>query len=87
MKAEVSADDLARIYAVANQDRDMPLGERMGDYVYANPVEIVAGRRYTLITNDWTALNRKAYLGREDIIFQPIDNALLKPTVVAALKG
>lgn len=87
MKAEVSAEDLAKIYAVSNQDRDMPLADRMGDYVYANPVEIVAGKRYTLITNDWTALNRKAYLGREDIIFQPIDNALLKPTVIAALKG
>lgn len=86
MRVEISADDLAGIYAVANQDRDMPLDKRMGDYVYANPVEIVAGRRYVLVTNDWTVMNRKAYLGREDLAFQPIPDAQLKPTVLATLK-
>jgi 2',3'-cyclic-nucleotide 2'-phosphodiesterase (5'-nucleotidase family) len=86
MRAEISADDLAALYRIANQDRDMPLAERMGDYVYANTVEVAPGRRYVLITNDWTAMNRKAYLGREDLDFQPIPDALLKPTVLAALK-
>lgn len=86
MRVEVSADDLAGIFAVANQDRDMPLDKRMGDYVYANPVAIVPGKRYVLVTNDWTVMNRKAYLGREDLSFQPIPDAQLKPTVLAALK-
>lgn len=86
MRTEVSADDLAALYAVANQDRDMPLAERMGDYVYANKVAIEPGKRYVVVTNDWTVMNRKAYLGREDLAFQPIPDALLKPTVLAALK-
>jgi 2',3'-cyclic-nucleotide 2'-phosphodiesterase (5'-nucleotidase family) len=85
MRAEVSADDLKRLYAVANQDRDMPLDARMGDYVYASEVAIDPGRRYVVVTNDWTVINRKAYLGRDDLAFQPIPDALLKPTVLAAL--
>jgi 2',3'-cyclic-nucleotide 2'-phosphodiesterase (5'-nucleotidase family) len=87
MIAEMDGADLARIFAVANQDREMPLAERMGDFVYANPVEPVPGRTYRVVANDWTVINRKSYLGREDLAFAPLPDALLKPTVLAGLKG
>jgi 2',3'-cyclic-nucleotide 2'-phosphodiesterase (5'-nucleotidase family) len=87
MSADVNADTLSGIYGVANQDRDMPLAARTGDYVYANPVEVIPDKTYRLVTNDWTAKNQKSYLGRSDIAFQPIAGAKLKPTVIAALPG
>lgn len=57
MATEVDGSTLASIYALANQDGDLPLEHRTGDFVYANVVELQPGRSYRLVTNDWTARN------------------------------
>ena len=84
-RAEIDGETLAAILAVANQDGDIPLEKRFGDYVYGNVVTPDPGKRYRIVTNDWTAANAKAYLGRDDIAFADIPGLKLKAMVAKSL--
>ena len=69
----------------ASSDGDIPLEKRFGDFVYGNRLKPEAGKRYRIVTNDWTAANAKAYLGRDDIAFADLPGLKLKATVAKSL--
>lgn len=84
--AEVDAAVLAEIVARVNQDGDIPLEARTGDFLYAAPGELPAKETYVLAGNDWSFVNQKNYFGREDLVFTEVDGLMLKPMVAATLK-
>lgn len=85
MKAEVDAATLAAILARCNQDGDVPLAARTGDFLYAAPALVPGKQSYIIACNDWSAINRKAYFGREDLAFAEVPEVKLKALVVEAL--
>jgi 2',3'-cyclic-nucleotide 2'-phosphodiesterase (5'-nucleotidase family) len=85
MKAEVDAATLTAILARCNQDGDMPLSARTGDFLYTAPTLTPGKQRYIIACNDWSAINRKAYFGREDLAFAEVPDLKLKTLVVEAL--
>lgn len=85
MTADVDAAVLAAILARCNQDGDTPLDARTGDFLYAAPAGQPAKDRYVIACNDWSAINKKSYFGREDITFTEVPDLKLKPLVLEAL--
>lgn len=85
MRTEVDAAVLAAILARCNQEGDIPLATRTGDYLHAAPVNLLKKERYTLVCNDWSAINQKSYFGREDLVFSELADAKLKQAVVDTL--
>ena len=84
--AEIDRATLDDILSRANQDGDLPLAARTGDFLYAAPTELADQPTYTIVTNDWSATNQKSYFGREDLVFTEIDPVVqVKATVLAAL--
>ncbi len=84
--AEVDRTTLEALIARANQDGDIPLSARTGDFLYAAPTELADKPLYTIVANDWSATNQKSYFGREDLTFVETDPLLpVKGTVLAAL--
>jgi len=84
--AEVDRATLDAILARANQDGDIPLSARTGDFLYAAPIELADKATYKLVTNDWSATNQKSYFGREDLAFTELEPVVqVKATVLAAL--
>ncbi len=83
---EVDRATLDQILAITNQDGDIPLAARTGDFLYASPLELADKPTYKLVTNDWSATNQKSYFGREDLTFTEVTPTLpVKGTVLAAL--
>lgn len=83
---EVDRATLDQILAITNQDGDIPLAARTGDFLYASPLELADKPTYKLVTNDWSATNQKSYFGREDLAFTEVAPPLpVKGTVLAAL--
>ncbi|MGE6742088.1 metallophosphoesterase [Allorhizobium pseudoryzae] len=85
MKAEVDAATLAAILARCNQDGDVPLSARTGDFLYTAPALVPGKQSYIIACNDWSAINRKAYFGREDLAFAEVPDLKLKALVAEAL--
>ncbi|MBN8950214.1 MULTISPECIES: metallophosphoesterase [unclassified Rhizobium] len=85
MRTEVDAAVLAAILARCNQEGDIPLAARTGDYLHAAPVDQPKKERYTLVCNDWSAINQKSYFGREDLVFSEVADAKLKQVVLDTL--
>lgn len=85
MKAEVDAATLAAILARCNQDGDVPLSARTGDFLYSAPTLAPGKQSYIIACNDWSAINRKAYFGREDLAFAEVPDVKLKALVIEAL--
>ena len=84
MAAEIDAAALAALAARVNQDGDVPLSERTGDFLYAAPAAAERGA-YRIVANDWAARNQKAYFGREDLAFTELPGLTLKALVAASL--
>jgi 2',3'-cyclic-nucleotide 2'-phosphodiesterase (5'-nucleotidase family) len=82
-RGEADGAALAAIAARANQDGDLPLQARIGDFVYA--ADLPAGPA-PLGTNGWTRLNAARYLGTEAVRFEPVPGVTLKPAVAEALR-
>lgn len=83
---EVDRKTLDEILARTNQDGDIPLSARTGDFLYTAPLPIADKATYKLVTNDWSATNQKSYFGREDLKFVELDPVVqVKATVVEAL--
>ncbi|CDZ57079.1 metallophosphoesterase [Neorhizobium galegae] len=85
MVSEVDATALAAILARCNQDGDIPLAARTGDFLYAAPKAPEGKQRYKIVCNDWSAINRKSYFGREDIAFTEVPDVKLKQLVAETL--
>ena len=85
MKAEVDAAMLAEILKRCNQDGNVPLAARTGDFLYAVPDKTGDKKTYVIACNDWSAINRKAYFGREDLAFTEVPELKLKALVAEAL--
>ena len=83
--AEVDAATLRGILTIVNQDGDIPLADRTGDFLYAAPENLEDKDVYVIACNDWSGINQKAYFGRDDLIFTEIEGLMLKPTIRAAL--
>ncbi|WP_417307520.1 metallophosphoesterase [Devosia sp.] len=79
--AEVDAATLAAILDRTNQDGDIPLADRTGDFLYAAPTGLPEKATYIIAGNDWSFINQKAYFGREDLEFTAIDGLMLKPMI------
>lgn len=87
MTSDVDASVLAAILARCNQDGDIPLSARTGDFLYAAPNAPEGKQRYKIVCNDWSAINQKSYFGRDDIAFVEVPNVKLKQLVIDALSG
>jgi 2',3'-cyclic-nucleotide 2'-phosphodiesterase (5'-nucleotidase family) len=85
MTAEVDAATLSAILARCNQDGEMPLAARTGDFLYAEPRQPDGKQRYTIACNDWSATNKKSYFGRDDLSFVEVPDVKLKQLVIEAL--
>lgn len=85
MRTEVDAATLGAILTRCNQEGDIPLAARTGDYLHAAPVDLPKKERYTLVCNDWSAINQKSYFGREDLVFSEVADAKLKQAVLDTL--
>jgi len=84
--AEVDRKTLDDILTRCNQDGDIPLSARTGDFLYAAPLGMADKPTYKLVTNDWSATNQKIYFGRDDLKFADVDPAAqVKATVAKAL--
>jgi 2',3'-cyclic-nucleotide 2'-phosphodiesterase (5'-nucleotidase family) len=86
MRAEVGQATLDAILARSNQEADIPLAARTGDFLYAAP-EARGKDRYVIVANDWSAVNQKTYFGREDLVFAEIPDLRVKAVIAAALAG
>lgn len=86
MMAEVDAATLASIIGVSDQDADIPLQSRTGDYLHSAHIDLPAAASYRLVCNDWSSMNQKTYFGREDLVFSEVPDIRLKQTVIEALK-
>jgi 2',3'-cyclic-nucleotide 2'-phosphodiesterase (5'-nucleotidase family) len=84
--AEVDAATLQQILDRVNQDGDLPLAARTGDFLYAAPEGLAEKQTYILAGNDWSFINQKNYFGREDLVFTEIDGLMLKPMIIETLK-
>ncbi|WP_174019853.1 metallophosphoesterase [Agrobacterium fabrum] len=85
MVTEVDGEALAQILKRCNQDGDIPLAARTGDYLYAMPEKPERKERYKLVCNDWSATNQKSYFGRGDLTFTEVADVKLKQTVLGGL--
>jgi len=85
--AEVDAPTLAAILERCNQDGDIALSARTGDFLYAAPVGLAGKPLYRIVTNDWSATNQKSYFGREDLVFTEIGGDSLKTRIEASFKA
>lgn len=83
VRAEADAAAMAAIAARANQDEDVPLERRIGDFVYASALPARAG---TVAANGWVGLNAARFLGGA-LPFQPVPELRVKAVVQAALAG
>jgi 2',3'-cyclic-nucleotide 2'-phosphodiesterase (5'-nucleotidase family) len=87
MRAEVDRPTLDQLIARCNQDGDIPLSARTGDFLYAAPVQLAGKATYVIVCNDWSATNQKSYFGREDLAFTEIPDLTVKATVLKALNA
>lgn len=85
MVTEVDGEALQQILRRCNQDGDIKLSERTGDYLYAMPDRPETRPRYKLVCNDWSAINQKSYFGRSDLAFTEVPDVKLKQTVLEGL--
>ncbi|SNB70742.1 MULTISPECIES: metallophosphoesterase [unclassified Agrobacterium] len=85
MVTEVDGAALAQILKRCNQDGDIPLAARTGDYLYAMPEKPETKQRYKLVCNDWSAINQQKYFGRSDLAFTEVPELKLKQTVLGGL--
>jgi 2',3'-cyclic-nucleotide 2'-phosphodiesterase (5'-nucleotidase family) len=83
VRAEADAAAMAAIAERANQDEEVPLERRIGDFVYASALP---GRAASLAANGWVGLNAARYLGVA-LPFQPVPELRIKAVVQAALSG
>lgn len=83
--ATIDRATLDQILARTNQDADTPLAARTGDFLHAAPLSLPDKPSYTIVTNDWSALNQKSYFGREDISFAEVPELKVKAVARAAL--
>ena len=82
--AEVSREQLEEILARANQDGDIPLDQRTGDFLYAAPTDLPEQDSYTIAANDWSATNQANYFGRDDLEFSDVPDIRIKALVLDA---
>jgi 2',3'-cyclic-nucleotide 2'-phosphodiesterase (5'-nucleotidase family) len=82
---DVDAATLRRIYGLANQDRDLPLEGRIGDFVHANEVDARADRRFRVVTTGWVRLNAMRYLGTDRIALSDVQTPTLRAILAGAL--
>lgn len=87
VRGELDADAMAALLGRANQERELGLGNRTGDFVHANVEPLAAGRRYRLATIGWVQQNAKRYLGTEAIAFKPVPDRQLREIMLKALNG
>lgn len=85
MVTEVDSETLVQILNRCNQDSNIPLAARTGDYLYAMPEKPEKKGRYKLVCNDWSATNQKSYFGRSDLAFIEVPDVKLKQTVLGGL--
>jgi 2',3'-cyclic-nucleotide 2'-phosphodiesterase (5'-nucleotidase family) len=85
MVTEVDSETLVQILKRCNQDSNIPLAARTGDYLYAMPEKPEKKGRYKLVCNDWSATNQKSYFGRSDLAFIEVPDVKLKQTVLGGL--
>lgn len=86
-RGDIDAAGLAALLEAANQDGDMPLARRSGDFLYAQAPPPVAGRRYAIVTNGWVKLNAGRYLGRDDLDFTELPHRTVRAAFEEALKS
>jgi 2',3'-cyclic-nucleotide 2'-phosphodiesterase (5'-nucleotidase family) len=83
VQAEADAAAMAAIAARANQDEEVPLDRRIGDFVYASALPPGPAR---LAANGWVGLNAARYLGGA-FAFRPVPEMRVKAVVQRALAG
>ena len=83
--AEVSRETLEEIMSRVNQDGDIPLEQRTGDFLYGAPTDLPEQETYLIAANDWSAANQKNYFGREDLVFTDVPDLRVKAVAIDAL--
>lgn len=84
--AEIDAATLADILTRANQDGDIPLASRTGDFLYAAATNSARKDTYRIAVNDWGATNQLSYFGRDDLVFEDVADLRVKALTLAAMQ-
>jgi 2',3'-cyclic-nucleotide 2'-phosphodiesterase (5'-nucleotidase family) len=82
--AEADAAALSTMAPRLNQDAEVPLAQRIGDFAYADTLPAAPAR---LAANGWVRANAARFLGTEALRFEPAPGLMLKPIVAAALRA
>ncbi len=82
--AEADAAALSAMAPRLNQDEDIPLAGRIGDFAYADALPAAPAR---VAANGWVRANTARFLGTEGLRFDLAPGVMLKPVVAAALRA
>jgi 2',3'-cyclic-nucleotide 2'-phosphodiesterase (5'-nucleotidase family) len=82
--AEADQAALAAIAPRLNQDAEVPLEARIGDFAYADALPAPPAR---IAANGWVRANAARFLGTEALRFEQAPGLMLKPIVAAALRA
>lgn len=84
-RAEADAVALGAMAPRLNQDGDLPLAGRIGDFAYANTVPAAGPQR--VAANSWVRGNAMRFLGTEALRFEGTPGLMLKTVVAAAFRA
>jgi 2',3'-cyclic-nucleotide 2'-phosphodiesterase (5'-nucleotidase family) len=84
--ADVDAAVFQSIMARCNQDGDIGLDQRTGDFLYSAPTVAPGKATLRIVTNDWSAMNQMKYFGRDDLAFAEVPDLRLKAVVAESLR-
>jgi predicted MPP superfamily phosphohydrolase len=82
--AEADTAALAAMAPRLNQDEDIPLAMRIGDFAYADALPAAPAR---LAANGWVRANAARFLGTDALRFDGAPGLMLKAVVAAALRA
>jgi 2',3'-cyclic-nucleotide 2'-phosphodiesterase (5'-nucleotidase family) len=83
-RAEADAATLAGLAPRVNQDEEVPLPARIGDFAYAAPPPGAAPQ--PIAANGWVRLNAARFLGTGALRFEQVPGLMLKSVVAESLR-
>lgn len=87
VRTQMDAEGVRTLLNLSNKQSESDLSRLRGDFMYTTPVNLEAGRTYTVATTSFPALpaNQNQYFGRTGLNFEAVPNLKSKALLAAAL--